>query len=129
MKKVLMLALVAVFALTVAACNQEEIKKLNDQVASLTTENQQLKAKVADLEKGKADLAGQVAAANAAVEGAKKDTDACKAEIEELLKNKNCKKPVAKDAKAAAPAKEEKKAEKKAAPAKGEKKAKAKKAK
>ena len=47
MKKVQLIACVALFeAFVFAGCNQEEIKKLNDQVASLTTEGQTCKAKV-----------------------------------------------------------------------------------
>jgi predicted nucleic acid-binding Zn-ribbon protein len=113
MKKVLLIAVVALFAAVVfAGCNQEEIKKLNDQVAGLTTENQTLKAKVADLEKGKADLAGQLTAANASVEGAKKEAADCKAALEEAMKNqkpvKGAKKADAKKADAKPAAKAEK---------------------
>ncbi|MFA6034767.1 MAG: hypothetical protein WC889_17845 [Myxococcota bacterium] len=107
MKKFLLVAMIAVFAAFVfAGCNAEELKKLNDQVASLTAENQTLKAKVADLDKGKADLQGQLTAANASLAGLQKEIADAKAAAEAAAAAKPGKKG-AKAAKkdAAAPAK------------------------
>ena len=74
MKKALFAAILVVFAATLfAGCNAEELKKLNDQVASLTTENTNLKAKVGDLEKAKADMQNQINALTAERDQAKKD--------------------------------------------------------
>jgi len=116
MKKVLLVACVALFAAFVfAGCNQEEIKKLNDQVASLTTANQTCNAKAADLGKAKVDLQNQVTAANASLDNTKKDLDACKAAAESKVKGKKGAKaaPAAK----AAPKAKAPKAKKAAAPA------------
>ena len=79
MKKSLLVACLVVFAATVFyGCNAEELKKLNDQVATLTTENTNLKAKVGDLEKAKADMQNQINALTAERDQTKKDLEACK---------------------------------------------------
>jgi outer membrane murein-binding lipoprotein Lpp len=119
-KKALFAAILVVFAATLfAGCNAEELKKLNDQVASLTTENTNLKAKVGDLEKAKADMQNQINALTAERDQAKKDLEACtkppeKADDKAAKKDEKGGKKEAK--------KEEKKEEKKAAAPSGEKK-------
>jgi len=83
MKKVLIAAVLAVFAVVVfAGCNAEELKKLNEQVAQLTKDNQTLSAKVDGLEKVKSDLGNQVAAANAKLDAANKEIADLKAAAE-----------------------------------------------
>jgi outer membrane murein-binding lipoprotein Lpp len=122
-KKALFTAMLVVFAAALfAGCNAEELKKLNDQVASLTTENTNLKAKVGDLEKAKADMQNQINALTAERDQAKKDLEACAAPKDDKAAKKDEKAPAKKDDKAAA--KKDAPAEKKAAAPAGEKKAK-----
>ena len=70
MKKVLLVACMLVFAVAVfAGCNTEALKKLTEENITLTLEVATQKAKVADLEKAKADLQNQVALLNADLPG------------------------------------------------------------
>jgi|GEM_PF-1828098 len=130
MKKVVFLAVVVfLMGIFFAGCNQEEMKKLQEQVNTLTQERDGLKAKEAELTKARDDLNNQLNTLKAENDQLKKDMEACpkKDEGKKEEAKKDAKAPEKKEAakkeekkeekKPAAPA-EEKKPKFKAAPAK-----------
>lgn len=126
MKKVVFLAAVVfLMGIFFVGCNQEEIKKLNEQVSALTQERDGLKAKEAELAKTRDDLQNQLNTLKAENDQLKKDLEGCpkkeEAKKEETKKGapekKEPKKEEPKKAEPTAPA-EEKKPKFKAAPAK-----------
>ena len=71
MKKSLLIAVLVMFAAFVfAGCNAEALKKLTEENATLQIEAIAAKAKIADLEKAKADLQNQLNAAHSKVAAA-----------------------------------------------------------
>ena len=96
MRKLAAVFIVAAFvlgALALAGCNAEELKKLQEQAASLTKENADLKDKVGNLEKAKKAVEDQMAQTTDTLSKCQKDLEAAKAEPE-----KEEKKPAAKAA-------------------------------
>lgn len=126
MKKVVLLTVVVfLMGIFFVGCNQEEIKKLNEQVSSLTQERDALKAKETELTKARDDLNNQLNAMKTENEQLKKDMEGCPKKEEAKKdtpkapeKKEAAKKEVKKEEKKPAAPAEEKKPKFKAAPAK-----------
>ncbi|MBI5527684.1 MAG: hypothetical protein HY897_15230 [Deltaproteobacteria bacterium] len=85
MKKLAAVFIVAAFvlgAVALAGCNAEELKKLQEQAASLTKDNQDLKDKVANLEKAKKAVEDQMAQTTETISKCQKDLEEAKAATE-----------------------------------------------